>query len=66
LIADQVDTQDRFSIYKDMGFDYFQGYFFAEPESVSNKNLPTSKLTLVEIMGASSSESFDIEGINSC
>jgi EAL and modified HD-GYP domain-containing signal transduction protein len=65
LIADQVDTQDRFSIYKDMGFDYFQGYFFAEPESVSNKNLPTSELTLVEIMGASSSESFDIEGINS-
>jgi EAL and modified HD-GYP domain-containing signal transduction protein len=65
LIADQVDTQDSFSIYKDMGFDYFQGYFFAKPESVSNKNLPTSKLTLVELMGASSSESFDIESINS-
>ena len=65
LIADKVDTQDSFSIYRDMGFDYFQGYFFARPESVSNKNLPTSKLTLVELIGASSSESFDIESINS-
>jgi EAL and modified HD-GYP domain-containing signal transduction protein len=48
-----------------MGFDYFQGYFFARPESVSNENQPTSKLTLVEIMGASSSGSFDVESINS-
>ena len=65
LIADKVDTQDSFSIYKDLGFDYFQGYFFAKPESVSDKNLPTSKLTLIELMSASSSVSFDIESINS-
>jgi EAL and modified HD-GYP domain-containing signal transduction protein len=65
LIAEKVDTQDSFNIYKDMGFDYFQGYFFARPESVSNENLPTSKLKLVELIGASSSESFDIENINS-
>jgi EAL and modified HD-GYP domain-containing signal transduction protein len=64
LIADKVDTQNSFSTFRDMGFDYFQGYFFARPESVSNKNLPTSKLTLVELMGASSSESFDLESIN--
>ncbi|MBL4630091.1 MAG: HDOD domain-containing protein [Paraglaciecola sp.] len=64
LIADKVETQENFNIFKDMGFDYFQGYFFARPESVSNENLPTSKLTLVELMGASSSETFDLESIN--
>jgi EAL and modified HD-GYP domain-containing signal transduction protein len=65
LIADKVETQESFTIFRDMGFDYFQGYFFVRPESVSNKNLPTSKLALVELIGASSSESFDIEGITS-
>lgn len=65
LIADKVETQDNFSIFRDMGFDYFQGFFFARPVTVSNKNLPTSKLTLVELMGASSSESFDLESVNS-
>lgn len=65
LIADKVETQESFNIYKDIGFDYFQGYFFARPESVSQGHLPTSKLTLVELMGASSSESFDIDSINS-
>ena len=65
LIADKVETQESFTIFRDMGFDYFQGYFFVRPESVSNKNLPTSKLALVELIGASSSESFDIGSINS-
>ena len=64
LIANKVETQESFNIFSSMGFDYFQGYFFARPESISNKNLPTSKLTLVELMGASSSESFDFESIN--
>ncbi|WP_299080193.1 EAL domain-containing protein [uncultured Paraglaciecola sp.] len=64
LIADKVDSQENFSVFKDMGFDYFQGYFFAKPEAVENENLPTSKLALVELMGASSSESFDLESIN--
>jgi EAL and modified HD-GYP domain-containing signal transduction protein len=65
LIAEKIETQQDFSIYKDMGFDYFQGYFFARPESLTKQNLPTSKLTLVELMGASSSVSFDIDSINS-
>ncbi|MFT2091778.1 EAL and HDOD domain-containing protein [Paraglaciecola sp. 2405UD69-4] len=65
LIADKVETQESFNIFKEIGFDYFQGYFFARPESISQGHLPTSKLTLVELMGASSSESFDIESINS-
>jgi EAL and modified HD-GYP domain-containing signal transduction protein len=64
LIADKVETQQSFGIFKDMGFDYFEGYFFAQPESVTQENLPTSKMALVELMGASSSESFDLESIN--
>lgn len=64
LIAEKIETQQDFAIYKEMGFDYFQGYFFARPEAISQKNIPTSKLTLVELMGASSSASFDIDSIN--
>ena len=65
LVAERVETQQDFTTFRDMGFDYFQGYFFARPESVTRKNIPSSKLALVELMGASSSESFDIDSINS-
>ncbi len=64
LIAERVETHEDFSVCRDVGFDYFQGYFFSKPESVSQQNLPTSKLTLVELMGASSSATFDLENIN--
>jgi EAL and modified HD-GYP domain-containing signal transduction protein len=64
LIAEKIETQQDFAIYKEMGFDYFQGYFFARPELTTQKHIPTSKLTLVELMGASSSASFDIDSIN--
>jgi EAL and modified HD-GYP domain-containing signal transduction protein len=64
LIAEKVETQQDFANYRDMGFDYFQGYFFARPESVTKKNLPTSKLTLLDLMGVSSSASFDVDDIN--
>jgi len=65
LIAEKVETQQGFAMYRDMGFDYFQGYFFARPKSVHQKHLPTSKLTLIELMAVSSSASFDVDGINS-
>ncbi|MEH6710574.1 MAG: EAL domain-containing protein [Paraglaciecola polaris] len=65
LVAEKIDTQQDFEIYRDMGFDYFQGYFFAKPEAIKQQNLPTSQLTLVELMGVSSSETFDIERVNS-
>lgn len=64
LIAEKVETHEDFNICRDVGFDYFQGYFFSKPESVSQQNLPTSKLTLIELMGASSSATFDVENIN--
>lgn len=64
LIAEKVETHNDFVICRDVGFDYFQGYFFSKPESLTHKDLPTSKLSLVELMGASSSATFDLESIN--
>lgn len=64
LVAEQVETQNDFLTFKDMGFDYFQGYFFSKPEAFTQRQLPTSKLSLVELIGESSNISFNIERIN--
>jgi EAL and modified HD-GYP domain-containing signal transduction protein len=64
LVAERVETQEDFGICKDMGFDFFQGYFFSRPEVIRQKNLPTSKASVVDLIGESSSESFDIERLN--
>lgn len=64
LVAEKVETQEQFDLYKSLDFDYYQGYFFARPEVVKQKNIPSSKMTMLELMQASSSAQFDFEKIN--
>lgn len=64
LVAEKIETEEEFQVYKALDFDFFQGYFFAMPELMKQKNIPTSKLTMLELMQASSSADFDFEAIN--
>jgi len=34
LLAENIETQEDFQYYKEMGFDYFQGYFLDKPEII--------------------------------
>jgi EAL and modified HD-GYP domain-containing signal transduction protein len=38
LVAEKIETMEDFEKYRDMGFDYFQGYFIAKPVSMKQKN----------------------------
>lgn len=64
LVAEQVDTHDDFMVCRDLGFDFFQGYFFAMPEARIQRQLPASKMNLVDLMGESSHSDFDLSRIN--
>ena len=39
LIAQKVETVEEFSAYRDMGFDYFQGYYIQHPVPVKHYRL---------------------------
>lgn len=64
LVAERVETPEQFQKFYDLGFDFFQGYFFAKPETLKNRRIPTSKVSLIELMGASASVEFDFDKIN--
>lgn len=65
LVAEQVGSHDDFLMCRDLGFDLFQGYFFAQPEQRIQRNLPASKMNLVDLIGESSKTSFNLDRINS-
>jgi EAL and modified HD-GYP domain-containing signal transduction protein len=50
LLAEKVETHLEFNTYQVMGFDYFQGYFFAKPTVVQAKGIPANKLAIMELM----------------
>jgi len=47
LLAEKVETKEEFEQAKNLGFDYFQGYFFCRPEIVRGKKVPDSKLAIL-------------------
>jgi EAL and modified HD-GYP domain-containing signal transduction protein len=64
LLAEKVETNDEFEQYKALGFDYYQGYFFARPEVIKSKKIPSSKANLLSLIAVSSTADFDFDEIN--
>jgi len=52
LLAEKVETRAEFEELRALGFDLFQGYFFARPEVVSGRRLPENRLATVQLLGA--------------
>ncbi|MEI7612435.1 MAG: EAL domain-containing protein [Betaproteobacteria bacterium] len=51
LLALKVETPEQFALCQSLGFDLFQGYFFAKPTIVSGKKLNPSQLVLISLLG---------------
>ncbi len=51
FIAEKVETYDDFEALKDMGYEYFQGYYFARPTILTTKKIDPSKLEIINILG---------------
>ncbi|WJG09132.1 HDOD domain-containing protein [Aliiglaciecola sp. LCG003] len=64
LVAEKIETQEEFLRCKAIGFDFYQGYYFARPEITKHRNIPSSKLVLLELISASSGILFDFEKIH--
>ena len=50
LLAEKVETHDEFKKALEMGFRYFQGFFFSKPEVLKGKQISSSQMQLLEIM----------------
>ncbi len=56
LLAEKVETHEEFKRAVELGFRYFQGYFFNKPEILKGRGLPDSKLNLLAIMAEANKE----------
>lgn len=51
LLAEKVETRDVFNLCKDLGFFYFQGYFFCRPSIIKGRELPANRIALLNLLG---------------
>lgn len=51
LLAEKVESVEQMKLCHDLGFDLFQGYYFARPTVISGKHLQASELALIRLLG---------------
>lgn len=50
LLAEKVETHEEYEFCRNLGFEFFQGYFLCKPEIISNKKIPASKLAVLQLL----------------
>ncbi len=50
LLAEKVESKDEFLKCLDLGFDYFQGYYFARPAVIEKKKIDEGGAALLKLM----------------
>jgi len=50
MLAEKVETHEVYEQAKEMGYQLFQGYFFAKPVIISRKDIPTNKVQFLRIL----------------
>jgi EAL and modified HD-GYP domain-containing signal transduction protein len=63
LLAEKVETHEMYNLALELGFDYFQGFFFSKPEMVQSKALPPSEMALAELLYETSSVEINLQKI---
>ncbi|PAJ74635.1 EAL domain-containing protein [Pseudoalteromonas sp. NBT06-2] len=64
FLAEKVETYEQYQSAMDMGFAYFQGYFFSKPEVIQSKSLAPSQITLAELLYETSKSEMDLKKIS--
>jgi EAL and modified HD-GYP domain-containing signal transduction protein len=69
LLAEKVETHEDLEFCRQLGFDYYQGYFFCKPKTISGRSVATNqliKLRLVSQLQAADVGFDELEDIISC
>ena len=63
MLAEKVETYEEYNQMLQLGFDYFQGYFFAKPEMIKTKSLSPSQIAMAELLYETSKTELDLNSI---
>lgn len=63
FLAEKVETKEVFRDAEQMGYTYFQGYFFSKPEITSGKDISPQQLAHMQLIAEVNKADFDIKRI---
>ena len=65
LLAEKVETLEEYEQALEMGFSYFQGYFFQKPVTLSQKDIPSIKINHLRVLSQVNVPDIDFDSLAS-
>ncbi len=63
-IAEKVETDHQFESCREIGYDFFQGYFFCRPQIVGRRSVPANKTVYLQLLQAANEPTFNLHKIS--
>jgi EAL and modified HD-GYP domain-containing signal transduction protein len=63
LLAEKIETRERFEMARDAGFELFQGWFYARPDLLRRRTLHADRATLLKVLAAIEAPEVEFEEI---
>src|SRR6266404_1159885 len=65
LVAEKVETEHELQDARNLGYRYFQGYFFCKPSMVRSCDIPSNRVTCLRLLESCSASELDYKIIES-
>ena len=63
LLAEKIETHEEYEQCRELGFSYFQGYFFSKPNVMKGHKTPANRLALLQLLAKVSDPNIDVAQI---
>lgn len=63
LLAEKVETYTVFEQCSELGFDLFQGYFFAKPKVIKGKRISNNEMTILSLLAKLNAKDINISEV---
>ncbi len=63
FLAEKVETKEEFERALEIGYSYFQGYFFSKPVIISGKDIPSTQQTQFQLLQEINKEEMDFDRV---
>ncbi len=64
LLAEKVESHEKFEFLKNLNIDYFQGYFFSKPNIIKSKVISSNRLTVLQLIAKINSPEANVNDLS--
>lgn len=64
LLAEKVETQQEYELCQELGFEFYQGYYFSKPNIVKGTAIPHNKITVLQLIAKIQDPNLDMETLD--